>query len=207
MRNLATTLATFLLAGNAMAFDSGIDLSHLELSGDCEYDDITIVEENGETWIAAYLDSMAAFTEGGIDRKRCTMNYQVDLPYGHKLDFFQFSVDGTYQVADTGAARLTVSHRVLNGKSVRTTKFFKGNGHFRDADINDFTGDITYFDLERKYQRCGAEIPLETSVHMHVTQSTNDHGYTALVLDEGVTSGDSNPGYIKFCKIKILPCL
>lgn len=180
-------------------------VTNLRLNGDCDFDDIRVVEERGEYYIAAYFDSIYAEADGAktFDRKRCTMNYDVELAPNHQLDLFQFSVNGTYQLSDMGTARLTVSHRAANGPTVRTTEQFSlQNGDPYAGDIVDYTGDITRWDLKEPYQRCGAKIPLESSIFVHASQPSYDYsGTTLIVMDDGTSSQ-----YTKLCKIKYQPC-
>lgn len=180
-------------------------ISDVELSGDCDFDDIRVVEENGQYYIAAYFDSIYAHTYENhpFDSKRCTMNYKVKLNPRYALDLFQFSVNGTYELSDHGTARVTVSHRASNGKTVRTTEQFslrRGSDYF--GDFTDHTGDITRWDLSTDHQRCGASIPLTSSVFVHAAQPASDgSGQTVIALDDGVSSH-----YTKLCKVKFKRC-
>ncbi|MFW7379216.1 MAG: hypothetical protein ACOH5I_10445 [Oligoflexus sp.] len=193
------------LLSSALAVSSPATVSNLQLSGDCDFDDIRVVEENGEYYIAAFFDSIYAQTDGFVtfDRKRCTMNYDIELAPHYQLDLFQFSVNGTYQLSDMGTARLTVSHRAANGPSVRTTaQYSLKAGDDYAGEFVDYTGDITRWDLKPDYQRCGARIPVESSIHVHATQPSYDQsGSTLIVMDDGTSSH-----YTKLCKIKYKPC-
>lgn len=184
-------------------FSTAISITDPVLSGDCAHDEITVVEENGEQYIAAYFTNMDAIAEDKtIDKKRCTMKYNVDLPRGYKLDAFQFSVDGVYQLSEQGTGRLTVSHRVVNNTSARTTKFFKAGVDPLYGDIHDFSGAVSRYDLPGPYGQCGASIPLTTSIYVEAVKPQSDQsGLTRVSLDEGVSSG-----YVKLCKIVTDPC-
>ena len=199
---LALVPAAFI--GTAAFASSPVRITDPELSGDCEYDDIQVVQEEGRYFIAAFFSDMTAQTSSDdtSDKKRCTMKYNVDVEHGYKLDIFQFSVDGVYQLSESGTARLTVSHRVLNGKSVRTTAFYsakKGDPLF--GDITDHTGDITRWDLEEDYQKCGASIPLTTSIYAQAIQAKDDYDFTFVDLDEGVSSA-----YTRLGEVHVDPC-
>ncbi len=193
--------ALLLLSSSAVA---GPYISSPFLSGDCAGDDIRVVEEGGKYYIAAFFSGMAAVTgDQSYVKKRCTMDYRVSMPSGYKLEVFQFSVDGIYQLSDQGTARLTVSHRASNGKSARTTAFYSlRNGDQEQGDIWDYTGDIKGHELAAEDRECGASIPLTTSVYASAQQPRNDLSGTTMVdLDEGASSG-----YTKLCQIRFKRC-
>ncbi|MES2504947.1 MAG: DUF4360 domain-containing protein [Myxococcota bacterium] len=172
--------------------------------GDCAADDIRVVEEAGEYYIAAYFQNMDAIAETKVlDKKRCTMNYKIQLAPDYKLDVFQFSVDGVYQLSEHGTARLTVSHRVVNNSSARTTKFFSASqGDAAMGDIHDYSGAISADQIPASYSHCGASIPLTTSIYAEAVKPAADQtGLTRISLDEGVSSH-----YTKLCKIVVDPC-
>ncbi len=198
-------LAVFSLATSSFALASPAEISNVRLSGDCAFDDIHVEEEGGEYFIVAAFDSITAQSFSGQpnEKKRCTMDYDLRLAPGYSLELFQFSVNGVYQLSDQGTARLTVSHRAANGKSVRVTEFFsQSQGHAPFGDINDQTGDITRFDLQPVYQGCGAQIPLNTSIFAQASQpNTDQSGQTLISLDDGTSSA-----YYKLCKIQVQAC-
>ncbi len=193
-----------LFANSPMTPNLPITITNPDLSGDCAGDDIAVVEENGQYYIAAYFTNMDAIAEDKvIDKKRCTMKYNVELGRGYQLDVFQFSVDGVYQLSDHGTARLTVSHRVVNNASARTTKFYSANqGDSLFGDIQDFSGAIYSHQIPQTYGHCGASIPLTTSIYAEAVKPASDvSGFTRVSLDEGVSSE-----YVKLCKIITDPC-
>lgn len=195
--------ASLLFACSTSVLATNIIITNPVLTGDCAGDDITVVEENGEQYIAAYFTNMDAIAEDKtIDKKRCTMKYNVELPQGYKLDVFQFSVDGVYQLSDQGTARLTVSHRVVNNSSARTTKFYRAGIDELFGDIHDFSGAVSRTDIPPSYGECGASIPLTTTIYAEAVKPASDQsGLTRVSLDEGVSSG-----YVKLCKIVTDPC-
>lgn len=181
-----------------------VELTQPALSGDCVNDDIRIVEENGEFYIAAFFTNMDAIAETKtIDKKSCRMKYNIKLAKGYRLDVFQFSVDGVYQLSEHGTARLTVSHRVVNNTSARTTKFFSvSQGDPLMGDIHDFSGAVSNNQLPFEYSKCGASIPITTSIYAEAVKPAADQsGLTRISLDEGVSSN-----YVKICKVVIDPC-
>ncbi len=201
---LLALLTTPLFAANPISANLPITISNPNLSGDCAGDDISVVEEDGQYYIAAFFTNMDAVAENKvIDKKRCTMKYLVELGRGYKLDVFQFSVDGVYQLSEHGTARLTVSHRVVNNASARTTKFYSADyGDPLMGDIQDFSGAVYADQLPHGYAQCGATIPLTTSIYAEAVKPSSDvSGFTRVSLDEGVSSE-----YVKLCKIITDPC-
>lgn len=203
---LRTTLLSCLTILFSQTILAGVDemaITNPVLTGDCASDDITVVEEGGELYIAAYFTNMDAIAENKtIDKKRCTMKYNLDLAPGYKLDVFQFSVDGVYQLSEHGTGRLTVSHRVVNNTSARTTKFFQAHTDPLVGDIHDFSGAVSRDDIPAQYGTCGASIPLTTTIYAEAVKPASDQsGLTRVSLDEGVSSG-----YVKLCKIIADPC-
>jgi hypothetical protein len=181
-----------------------LSISDPELSGNCVGDDIAVVQENGEYYIAAYFTNMDAIAEHvTIDKKRCTMRFNVELAPGYQLDVFQFSVDGVYQLSQTGTARLTVSHRVANNPSARTSLFYSASdGDPAYGDIHDFSGAVDRNQLPSQYGVCGASIPLTTSIYAEAVKPSSDRtGLTRISLDEGVSSA-----YVKLAKVICKPC-
>lgn len=199
---LFACLLSLLTSTTSLATDQ-MTITQPDLRGDCAGDDITIVEENGEQFIAAYFTNMDAIAEDKVvDKKRCTMKFNVQLAPGYKLDVFQFSVDGVYQLSDQGTGRLTVSHRVVNNTSARTTKFYRAGVDPLAGDIHDFSGAVTSYDIPPQYGECGASIPLTTSIYVEAVKPASDFsGLSRVSLDEGVSSG-----YVKLCKIVADPC-
>lgn len=209
MCNRLKLLALLLLAGSLHATGE-LTITNPELSQDCAQDDIRVVEENGALYIAAFFTNMDAIAENKtIDKKRCTMKYNVQVAPGYKLDVFQFSVDGVYQLSEHGTGRLTVSHRVVNNTSARTTKFFQsipGDPTSLTGDIHDFTGAITKDQLPPQYGTCGSSIPLTTSIYAEAVKPQSDmSGLTRVSLDEAVSSHYSSP-YVKLCRVVVNPC-
>ena len=204
MLGLVAWLSLPIFALDPVTANLPIIITQPVLSGDCTNDDIRVVLEDGEYYIAAFFNDMDAVAEDKvIDKKRCTMKYNVQLSYGLKLDVFQFSVDGVYQLSENGTARLTVSHRVVNNSSARTTKFYSASqGDPLLGDIQDFTGEVFASEIPFSYRQCGSTIPLTTSIYAEAVKPSSDlTGFSRVSLDEGVTSG-----YVKLCRIAINPC-
>lgn len=201
---LLAFLTSPLFAAPPTSANLPINITNPILSGDCAGDDISVVEEDGEFYIAAFFTNMDAMAETKtIDKKRCTMKYNVEMGRGYKLDVFQFSVDGVYQLSEHGTGRLTVSHRVVNNASARTTKFYSADqGDALAGDIQDFSGAVSSDQIPRSYGQCGASIPLTTSIYAEAVKPASDvSGFTRVSLDEGVSSS-----YVKLCKIVADPC-
>ncbi|WP_163831550.1 hypothetical protein [Spartinivicinus ruber] len=198
-----TALSLSFIAATASA--NPLHISQPQLSGDCIGDDIRIVNEGGKTYIAAFFNDMTAnSTEGVYSKRRCTMNYKVNLPRGYRLDSFVFAVDGIYQLSEQGSGRVTVSHRVANAPSVRNTRFLNKEEDGGAGDINDYVGTISRSQLSPQHQSCyGTSVPLTTSLYVSTTQPKTDRsGITLVSLDEGV----SDAGYVKLCRIQFSPC-
>ena len=201
---MVKVIAALALSLPSLTYATDVQITEPDLSGHCEYDDIRVVEEEGKYYIAAFFSDMAAIAQGDVSyqKKRCTMDYKVTLPNYLKLEYFQFSVDGIYQLSDKGTARLTVSHRVANAPSARTTKFYSAeSGDSKNGDIWDHTGDIRSYQLDPQFQGCGASIPLTTSIYTSASKPQSDlSGMTMIDLDEGVSS------HVKLGRIKCRRC-
>jgi len=192
-----------LISSFALA-DLPISITSPSLGGDCVSDDIQVVEENGQFFIAAFFTNMDAIAETKvIDKKSCRMRYNLQIAPGYHLNLFQFSVDGVYQLSEHGTARLTVSHRVVNNTSARTTKFYSAaQGDALAGDIHDFSGAISKNDLPGVYGNCGASIPMTTSIYAEAVKPSSDQsGLTRISLDEGVSSN-----YVKLCQVIVSTC-
>jgi hypothetical protein len=196
LKTMSFVAASVLLSGSAWA--SGFQISQLDVRGDCAGDDIRIVEEAGKYYLEAQFTEMNAFAPfGDYDKKNCNLRYNVDLPYGYKLDLFQFSVDGIADISERGLGRLTISHRVENLSPVRSTFRFREGF----TDFSDLTGEIFGWDLAPQYQSCGTSVPLKTDLYVSARTGSRDSFESVVDLDAGVSSG-----YVRFCQIKVKPC-
>lgn len=201
-------LAIGLLASNiAFATQFPVTIKNLDTKYDCMGDDIQIVQgNNGEYFIEAFFFDMDATIDGTdslSEKKTCLMNYDLQLAPGYKLEVVDFSVDANYELSDSGSARLTVSHRVDNGPSARTTiskSARKGDPLF--GDVHDLTGTIKRNQLGVSAQRCGASIPLKTTLQAQARMPSVDAGQiTSITLDEGVSKNGFD-----FARIRCVPC-
>lgn len=205
-KSIAIAFSSSLLSGSLFA--SPFQIEQPALSGDCADASIRIVEEGGEYFIKAFFDgSMSALADGSNhDKKRCTLDFKLATSPGFKLDVFEFTVDGIYQLSDQGTARLTVSHRAGNAPAVRTTRFFaaqQGDAPVGEVGDGGFTGAISSDQLGGGFSSCGAKIPVETTIYAAVTQPSSDSsGITQLDLDEGTSN---TQGYT-LGKIRPKPC-
>lgn len=202
-------LLTFILAGSLNA-SGEVTITRVQMLQDCQKDKISIVEENGEYFIAAFFTNMNAIAEtNALDKKRCTMKYNVQISPGYMLDVFQFSVDGVYQLSEHGSGRLTVAHRVVNNDTIRHSKIIQsmpGEPSSLTGDIKGFRGSITNAQLAKEYTKCGATIPLNTSVYAEAGKSQQGiSGLSRVSLSEAASSHFSTP-FVKLCQIKIKPC-
>lgn len=219
MRILFSAVLAFFMSSSLMAHP--FTINNLRPSGDCQGAQITVEEYKGEYFIKAFFDgTMSALTDGAsktFDKKRCTLNYDLAVAPGYKFDFFEFSVDGSYQTSERGVGRLTVSHRAGNAPAVRTTGFYaRSNGDLPGGELlpGGFSGAINRDQLDGQYQNCGAQIPLETSVYATTNQPSDDRSSNTVIdLDESVSSGSATKfpapvcqGYFCFCKIKVKRC-
>ncbi|MCX6128745.1 MAG: hypothetical protein NTX25_06735, partial [Proteobacteria bacterium] len=122
-------LAPLALVLSASAYAHPISISDPYVNEDCaQQSEIRVVEENGQYYIKAFFDgSMNAIADGQsstYQKRRCTLDYKINVAPNYQLDVFEFAVDGVYNLSEQGVARLTVSHRVANAPAVRETKFF-----------------------------------------------------------------------------------
>lgn len=179
----------------ASLFAGGIEIGDQKLTGICKDDAINIgTADNGNQYIQLELsESFMVKTSKKRDyrKKRCNIIYTIKLPQNRKLEFMQMSVDGVYTLANEGDARLTVKHRVKNSKSVGSTFFFAtDNGDKKRGGFNDRTGMIAAGDLPSIYQKCGATIPLKTSIIASVSKDDLEtKGTSRIELDDATSSG------------------
>lgn len=212
--------ALFSLCFASSVFAHPFTISNLRPSGDCQGAQISVEEYQGEYFIKAFFDgTMSALSDGTktFDKRRCTLNYDLAVAPGYKFDFFEFSVDGSYQTSEQGVGRLTVSHRAGNAPAVRTTGFYaRSNGDLPGGELlaGGFSGAINRDQLDAQYASCGARIPLESSIYATANQPSTDlSGVTLIDLDESVSRGSATKlpapvcqGYFCFCKIKVKKC-
>lgn len=203
--------ALLLLAGSLDA--SPLIITSPSLEKDCAGDDIRVVEENGVHYIAAFFTNMDAIVQDQtktIDKKRCTMRYNLQVAPGYQLEEFKFSVNGVYQLSEQGTGRLTVSHRVVNNDSAATTMWFKpipGDLSSLNGSINNAYGAISKYQLPPQYSMCGSNIPMTTSIYAEAVKPMSDmSGMTRVSLDEGVSSDKTEPYMVKLCQVIIRPC-
>jgi hypothetical protein len=178
-------------------------ISHADLVGDCAGDQIAIIDEFGEHFLVAYFNNMSAIAKDRIeDKKRCIMNFNVNFVPGNELNVFQFFVDGSYQLSPQGGARLLISHRMANHASVEANKSFKAGIEPQSGDIHEILGDISKDDIPLLYGRCGATIPLKTTIFLEaVKPSAGENEFTKISLEKGPFRN-----YIKLGKIIASPC-
>lgn len=190
---MIAVLTPFWLTASLMA--GGIEIGNQKLTGICKDDTMEIgTSENGNQYIQLELsESFMVKTSKTKDyrKKRCNVTYTVKLPADRQLEFIQMSVDGVYSLASEGDARLTVKHRVKDNKSVGSTFFFAtDNNDKKRGGFNDRTGMISSKDLPTVYQKCGATIPLKTSIIASVSKTdVTTKGTSRIELDDAVTNG------------------
>ena len=191
-----TGFSSTVIASSAIA--APISLSDLQLRGDCENDDIRIVQEGEKYFIEAqFLDMNVVAEPGEYIKKKCHLQYSVDLPQDYHLELFQFSVDGVADISEKGSGRLTISHRVSNYPPARSSFRFKTGFE----DFYDNTGAIYSNNLPGKYQECGASIPLKTDLYIAARANSQDEADSIVDLDSAVTSG-----YTRLCEVVVHPC-
>lgn len=113
------------------------------------------------------LEIEALAENRSIDKKRCTLTYDVKLSSGYKIDRLFVALKGDYLLSPKGSGRLTISHRVANNRSARATKFFTPSDDPSSSvgEITDFVGVLTNADLPEQYRQEGVTIPVTTSIY------------------------------------------
>lgn len=186
------------------AVANGVYIDQPNLAGDCAYDDIRVVEDNGQHYIEVAFQNMDSVADyESQQRKRCRMDYNVQLPYGYKLDVFQFMVQGEYQLSDFGRASVKITHR--SGSSTSSPMFASFDARRGDdpfGSIDNLSAALWGSDLPYVRQQCGASIPLHTTITTMASKPQSDQsGITSIALDEGTSST-----YTRLCRIRLRRC-
>lgn len=189
------------MAGQGWAA-GGVKIVEPRLSGACASGTELRVEQlGGEYFIKAQFNSsMTMQTDPGkklTDTKRCVIDFKVALDRGLRFESFTFNVDGTFQLSNLGNARLTLSNTIANNPAIRNTIFYSlanGSKTFGDLQEGGVVGTMRADQFDPIYQRCGAELPFETSIFGTVWQPAEDQGVTQIDLDSGVSKTSAAPG-------------
>jgi len=178
-------------------------IANAELLGNCAGDDIAVVEELGEHFLVAYFTDMDAVAKDLVeDKKHCLMKFVLNFFPGNQLNELQFFVDGQYQLADHGFARLMISHKVVNNGSVRTNKTFNWAEGNQSGDIGEILGSVKREELPPLYGRCGGSVPIVTSIQLDaVKPNVTESGLTKIELEKRAYRN-----YVKLGKFISSPC-
>ncbi|MES2504951.1 MAG: hypothetical protein V4534_08755 [Myxococcota bacterium] len=179
-----------------------VEIVNAALVGDCANNELKIVKEGGEYFIAAFFPIQAVADAELVEKKSCRAVYQIKFADGFKQDGFEFPIDGHYQLSEHGIARLNISHRIANNTSARTNKYFSiARGDPTEADIKELSGTIAPEELPAIYSKCGADISATMSVYAAAVKPVMDQ---ARITSIGLKKNSA--GYVKIGKIGVRPC-
>lgn len=172
------------------------------LSGACASGTELKIEKLGSEYFikVQFNKSMTMQTDPGkklTDTKRCTIDFKLALDRGLRFESFTFNADGTYQLSEKGNARFTLSNTIANNPAIRNTLFYSlANGGSKFAELMDggVVGTMRAEQFDSQYSRCGAELPLETTMYGTVWQPAEDRDVTMIDLDSGVSKSVAAPG-------------
>lgn len=176
---------------------------------------------NNRYFVVTLSSHLEVTTVPGIrnyDLKRCTIDLDIQLGLGDRLDSFELNALGRYQVSERGVSRLTMSHKVGTNYSRRFTGFYSLSGGSPAQgtlfDPNE-RALVTVDQLPRDAQVCGAHLPWTVSYFLSANQPSEDRsGVTSVALGGGVPSTADNPFMVRECGdtaclgvIKIKQCM
>lgn len=191
--SLIAALAIAQAAPCLAAADERITIANLEAAGDCTNGDVGLIKTKREDILRARFESLSASaSDDGHDKEVCRISYELTLPEEQKLDALKFTVDSRYRLSDEGEVRITVKHRVGDGRSFGKTEFrATADNDPAEGGIDGVAGVLAGPDLSKTHQQQGATIPVVTTIIVSAVNGAKDE--SAIRAIEGISSVLTKP--------------
>ncbi|SMF72369.1 DUF4360 domain-containing protein [Pseudobacteriovorax antillogorgiicola] len=166
-----------------------IEVTEVRGSGCPHPDEISVdLSPTGNYFIVAqfnnYDDHFLAVTspDTSTARVNCTIQYNLILDEGYRLDYAEFYIDGEYHLSENGTAFFSIRHNV---PGVDQPVFHNmSRSAFDDDKLSDnfqLFGSIEGIDKRANY--CGATIPIEVQLRATARRAFDDSFDTFVGVD------------------------
>jgi hypothetical protein len=134
------------------------------------------------------------------DFQNCTIDFNLKMKPGYKLEAAAFNADGIYSLSPLGTTNLAIRFDV---PGVGTPQWVQRTASYRSDPSNGtlpLSGAIQVDDPDVNY--CGATIPFQIQIHGSASRGFGDQVPTSLQVTNGSTRGTQSVG----CVVTPTPC-
>jgi hypothetical protein len=165
---------------------SPVSFQNVQPAYDCvgAQTDVESAGENGHL-MTIILNDMDLITIDQSAKKRCLIDYQLQMAPNRRLQSIEASIDATYSISADNAARITVSQRVnLGESSVSDRQKSPLYGNPSQGAILNVANKITAEQLGDAAAQCGALVSIQTAVYAELALGTPMvDASSSLILD------------------------